>query len=112
MHHELAARDPQTGDGEVTSSEWVNDCVVDQACREMWETCVSYDDDGGVQITAHHDQWWGVFVECPHITRVRGVSRGTGDPSTAFMECRDEFVKNHPRKELTQVNAPSPTLGD
>ena len=64
---------------------------VDQAIADMWNAC---DHDDGVEISAWHDQWWGVTAKCGHLT-AHGVSNGIVDLSTAFDRCRIDFLGQH-----------------
>jgi len=71
---------------------------VDQAIADMWNAC---DHDDGVEIRANHDQWWGVYAKCGHLT-ARGVSDGILDLSTAFDRCRIDFLGQHKELPITK----------
>src|SRR3954471_6690567 len=59
--------------------------TVDQVIGKIWSVCLEYDEEGwsNIEMRAHHDQWWGVSVECPHGV-YSGVSDGMTDLSTGI----------------------------
>jgi hypothetical protein len=64
--------------------------TADEALRELW----TISPDCEPMIDAGVDQWWLVSIDCQH-GRVKGVSTGPIDISTAFSRALTAFKKIH-----------------
>lgn len=67
----------------------------DQCIEEIWRIAQRNPDHCcEPQISAHHDMWWGVFIQCSH-GQVAGHSEGMTDISVAFTDALAMFRYSH-----------------